>query len=402
MRTPWTLATGAWLLAMVACDGGTAASKQSCNDVGASPTFLQSKIDDDDGDGFPYEQDFPRLDVEDDDISDHTWFRDDNGVFHLFFQNEDIFGPSHIEHYISNDLQSLTYVGVALLPQPGAWDGAGTWAPHVIRNGGRYYMFYTGVDVVGSERHERIGLATSDDLYAWSRIPGGNCPGAVGDGCVYECRECWTTVGTAGSFNDQCRDPFVIRDGDHWLLFATARSLNQYATVTVAHSANLVDWTGDGLIDATRRLSGLADARATGGMAENPFVIQHDGLNYLFFTDWRDPEDSLSVVTSPRTIAQYATSPSLAADTLGSANWTYRGYIPDPGMNAIEIQRVPCGFGDDRWLMSFSVANPHSGYTADHRRHLRLVFIEWHGDGTFATINPALIVPGPRSRGPLP
>ncbi|MHC4180556.1 MAG: hypothetical protein ACYSWU_23905, partial [Planctomycetota bacterium] len=98
------------------------------------------------------------------------------------------------------------------------------------------------------------------------------------------------------------------------------------------------------------------------------------------FTDWEDLEDSLSV-QQPRTMVQYATSSSLTADSSGSMNWTYRGYTPDPGVNAIEVQRI-----DGAWIMSQSISNERSG-DFDHRRELRLKCVTW-GDGlSFGTSN---------------
>ena len=85
-------------------------------------------------------------------------------------------------------------------------------------------------------------------------------------------------------------------------------------------------------------------------------------------------------VADPRTIVQYATSPVLTADTLGSVNWTYRGYTPDPAVNAIEVFRLD----DGTWIMSQSIANQRSGFWK-LRRRLRLKCVLW-GDGfTFET-----------------
>ncbi len=370
-----------------ACNDSRAPAGAGCCGADA-PTFLHSKIDDDNGDGNPYDDHFPKINLEDDDIADHAWVRDHAGTWHLFFQNEGLYGPSDIEHYTSNDLHSLAYVGVALQPVPGTWDQDGTWAPTIVENGGVYYMFYTGVEGTGDVRKERIGIATSLDLMTWRRLPVNRCPGAVGEGCVYECRECWTTwSGPVEANNQQCRDPFIIWDpeNDRWVLFAMTKSTNQYGAVTVAYSTNLVDWTGAGFIDATRRLASGSGGQTTGGMAENPFVMVHDGTNTLLFTDWMDPEDSVSVA-NPRTIVQYATSTSLDADTLGSVNWEYRGYTPDVGVNSIEVQELQCGF-ENVWVASESISNPHALYHAEHRRHLILRCIQWNADGSFATSN---------------
>jgi hypothetical protein len=181
------------------------------------------------------------------------------------------------------------------------------------------------------------------------------------------------------------------------MLFATARSPNQFGVVTVAVSDDLVEWVGAGFIDATRRLAGGVGGQPTGGQAENPFVVSRAGVNYLLFTDWEDPEDSLTVA-QPRTIAQYATSTSLEVDSLGSTAWIYRGYIPDPGVNAIEVFRM----GIDTWIMSQSLSNSHSGYVKPIRRQLRLRCVQWGDDFTFATSNVGFAtVPTTRAASPL-
>jgi hypothetical protein len=109
--------------------------------------------------------------------------------------------------------------------------------------------------------------------------------------------------------------------------------------------------------------------------------VTHAGTRYLLFTDWRDPED-FSTVAQPRTIVQYATSASLSVDSLGSANWQYRGYTPDPGVNAIEELLV--GGAE---IVSQSISNPDCPDHAKHRRDLRLRHLNWLADGSFTTEN---------------
>jgi hypothetical protein len=376
------------MVLLAGCAGSDSSSSStaaaSC-DPGAAPTFLASKLDDDDGDGNPDDEEFPTINDEDDDIADHAWIRDHDGVFHLFFHNEGQFAGNEIEHYTSIDLQTLVYAGVALRPNPAGWDSFGLWAPHIVEDHNTYFMFYTGVDGFGPDAKQRIGLAVSTDLFNWTRCSINRCPGSSGDGCVYDCDEPWTTWGGAsGSWNQQCRDPFVIRDevSGRWVLLATARSTNEFGVVTVAYSTNLKDWLGAGFIDATRRLADGAGAQATGGMCENPFVVTHNGTKFLLFTDWWDPEDSVSV-QNPRTEVQYATSPTLSADPAGSVNWTYRGYTRDPGVNASEVQQINLS----TWIISQSIADTPSGDYAEHFRDLRLKCLIW-GDGySFSTSN---------------
>jgi sucrose-6-phosphate hydrolase SacC (GH32 family) len=375
------------MLPAAGCEHASSGSSETiCCDESADPVFLQSKIDDDDGDGNPYDENFPTINDEDDDIADHAWIRDGSGAYHLFFNTEDHGSGSFIEHYTSIDLRSLRYAGAALRPNPDGWDSHSLWAPHIVRRGRTYFMFYTGTDGPGGDpqTRQRIGLATSTDLMTWTRSPDNKCPGTSGDGCIYECNECWTTWGgPPGSYNQQCRDPFVTWDSINrrWVMFATAKSLNQYGVVTVAYSTNLEDWAGAGFIDATRRLETGVGGQTTGGQAENPFIMSYHGTHYLLFTDWQDPEDSVSV-HHPRTIVQYATSPFLTADSSGSIDWTYRGYIPDPGVNAIEVMRI----NRDVWIMSQSISNQRSGYWP-RRRQLRLKCVDWGDDFTFGTSN---------------
>lgn len=67
------------------------------------------------------------------------------------------------ETYVSN-LQSLDYVGLALVRNPGGWDANHLWAPHVVKSGNTYWMLYTGVSGTGATSKQRVGLATSTDL----------------------------------------------------------------------------------------------------------------------------------------------------------------------------------------------------------------------------------------------
>lgn len=349
----------------------------SCN-PSAQPVFLESKTDPD----------------TDDDIADHAWVRDDAGVYHLYFQTEDQGAGDVIEHYTSADLKNLTYVGTALTQTTDGWDRYGLWAPHVIRSGGLYYMFYTGTTGPGGQAYakQRIGVATSTDLTNWTKLPVNNCSGTTGDGCIYECNEAWTSWDNGGMFDAQCRDPFVIRDepNSRWLLFTTVQIDNaaiggQWGQGTsVAQSTDLTSWTGAGYINATRRRTtqeGGTGAQLTGGVAENPFVTEYREGFHLFFTDYNDVEDYWTTPNA-RSWTQYVSAPTLDVDASGSPNWIYRGYTHEPGINAIEIPVV----NDDTWIMSQSIGGSvNSGDNPVHYRDLRLKRMIWNDDGTFTT-----------------
>ena len=383
------LALAILILLAIACDDDRvppaepAAPRFVCARDAVSP-FLASKLDDDDGDTKPFDERFPFVNDEDDDIADHCWIEDESGTFHLFFHTEMRVTPSHIDHYTTRDFQSLSYVGTALDVVPGTWDADGLWAPHIIHHDGTYYMFYTGIQGRGVSQVQRTGVATSTDLNHWTRLPINRCPDTTGDGCVYECNEPWTTFSEGGEYDRQCRDPFIIRDepNGRWLMFNTAKSLNTAGVVTVASAPNLTDWLGAGFIDATRRLAAGTAAQQTGGQCENAFVVAARGRYYLLFTDWQDEEDDYTVA-NPRTMTQYATSPTLAVDAIGSANWGYRGYLPDPGVNAIEILN-PHDPELPR-LMSQSIASEQSGVFHRLRRTLRMKCVTFGDDESVHT-----------------
>jgi hypothetical protein len=80
-------------------------------------------------------------------------------------------------------------------------------------------------------------------------------------------------------------------------------------------------------------------------------------------------------------MVQYATSSTLTTDTAGSSHWKYRGYTPDPGVNAIEVL-----FPErNTWILSQSISDRTSCDYAEHRRELRLKQVIWGANGTFDT-----------------
>lgn len=346
-------------------------------------------------------------------IADHAWVQDDSGLYHLFFQNIDLGSGNFIQHFTSTDLRSLTYVGPALQQGAvGSFDEYALWAPHVIKKDGTYYLFYSGVGglVSGDDngvqktyRPQRIGLATSTDLTTWTKHPGNDCSGTAGDGCVYDCNEPWTLAGKGVYLGDACRDPMIMFDPQQgkWAMFMTTQIAQGWPqgvpgniagsrrsdAISQATSSDLIHWSGAGFIKDTRSLGDFEGGVGTqqwGGVAENAFVTQYNGTYYLFFTDWRDTNgDPNNPDDGPFPIVQYVTSSTLTADAQGSfTNWTYRGGIPDLGVNAIEVMLL----NNDTWVMSQSVNDGNSGEVG-HIRELRLKRMVWDSSNpaTFTT-----------------
>jgi beta-fructofuranosidase len=130
------------------------------------------------------------------------------------------------------------------------------WAPHVVRHRGIYHMFYCAGGA--QPTHFRIHLATSTDLFAWTRHPGNPL------------------------FEDgfEARDPMVLRVGDRWLMYYTATDVPDGGHHVVAYreSDDLVEW-GPRRIAFTDRRSGTY-----GGPTESPFVLRRGDRYYLFLS----------------------------------------------------------------------------------------------------------------------
>ncbi|MCY0951391.1 family 43 glycosylhydrolase [Streptomyces sp. H27-S2] len=124
------------------------------------------------------------------------------------------------------------------------------WAPHVVAAGGRFWMFYAA----GGESGAAISLATSADLFTWTREPSGPLFRGIA-----------------------ARDPMVLRVGGEWVMYYTELS-GPGGRHVVAHrrSADLVHWSEPGIAftDAT--------TDATVSVTESPYVVEREGWYYLF------------------------------------------------------------------------------------------------------------------------
>lgn len=96
-----------------------------------------------------------------------------DGLYHLFH----LVLPNHdfVAHAVSNNGFSWRRVENALfIGHPGSWDDSMLWTVHVSPDPskpGSWRMFYTGLSRRDHGLIQRIGLATSDDLYHWSKYP---------------------------------------------------------------------------------------------------------------------------------------------------------------------------------------------------------------------------------------
>ncbi len=177
------------------------------------------------------------------------WLADDGRLFHMYFLQapRSLGDPglrhrhASIGHATSADLVHWSTAGEVLGPGAGpAFDQAATWTGSVLRApDGTWCMFYTGCSVVEGGFLQRVGLATSPDLYTWRKDPAS--PVLAADPRWYE--RSGTEV-----LDETWRDPWVFADpgGDGWHMLLTARAQDGPAAdrgvIGHARSDDLLRW----------------------------------------------------------------------------------------------------------------------------------------------------------------
>lgn len=200
---------------------------------------------------------------------------------------------------------------MAIHSRAGKFDSKHVWAPSIVRRGLTYYMFYTGVDAAGDQR---MGLATSTDLFNWTQR----------DEPVFR----WEDLGNWArpqvqqfGFDAQFRDPFVMADPANpggWLMyFVTVPDQDHGATVVgVAQSdGDLTQWDNDRPLYNT--------LRAPDPRAESPHAFFSQGQWRLFYTSSHDPEPA-DTVSRWGVYAQ--SNPTSPTDEL-AANWSPQTHV---------------------------------------------------------------------------
>ncbi len=193
-----------------------------------------------------------------------------DGLYHLFHIRGERWtwpvGYREIDlgHATSTDLRLWT-PQEPVLPAgpPGAWDEAGNWAPDIIEVEGVYYLYYTGSD---KDNNQKIGLATSTDLYTWTKHAANPvvAPGPWSDQAVGR--------DVAG------RDAMVYADTERkrYLMYYTATMADGRACIALAQSQDLVHWEdiGPTYIEEDR----------TYNRCESAYLVAHEGRYYLFYS----------------------------------------------------------------------------------------------------------------------
>src|SRR5690349_8054470 len=205
----------------------------------------------------------------------------DGTQFHCFYMRHNFFvvddsTEKDLGHAVSFDLINWTQLAPVLPVRPNSWDNFHIWSPSVVKQGGLWYLFYTGVTEQPGTYHlyQRIGLATSPDLTNWTRM---SAP-------VLSCAQMpWTYCDPSVVLGGDLRDSFVMPDpgaDGNWLMYVATRpnAAHDEMLIGLAGSSSLFFWND------RKPMWNTDPAHSFSHKIESPCVFDHDGLWYLFYT----------------------------------------------------------------------------------------------------------------------
>ncbi len=220
------------------------------------------------------------------------------------------------------------------------WDHGHVFAPYVVTHGGKHWMFYTGV---ATDNTQRIGVATSTDLFHWERAAdrpvirpeeygwafcptrgGAACRDAHviehegvfqlyytavtkdGRGCVARASSrdllAWRDEGVAYAFSgwNQCESSNVQRVGDRWRLFFGGHHAWSYVD-----SDNPFRWPDTTPTKVRADITGMEVIARRG----DRWLVAYFGLRYsrllVGVRDWSAPEPTIVQLTSPADLREF-------------------------------------------------------------------------------------------------
>ncbi len=198
-------------------------------------------------------------------VNDHTLALGADGTWHLFGITNDSPGDPEAEHQFLHAtaptiLGPWTEQADALVADTRMNEKV-LWAPYVIeREPGHWTLLYYA-DLLDDDPTRGLRLAESTDLWHWQRVRATASPSARPPGG---------------------RDPFVLRDADHWLLYSVGADATSHGQILVAESR------GDAFDTWSTPRPVLTDPVAMApwrrGNLQSPFVVVYDKEFYLFVT----------------------------------------------------------------------------------------------------------------------
>lgn len=214
------------------------------------------------------------LQIENHYINDHCLVQAD-GKVHAFYILGEVgkgcYTPGNecvIGHSVSEDLAHWTEAPAAVTCDPDhSWESAHVFAPYIIRESGRYYLFYSSDNAEGAQY---LNLATSDDLDTWVRHPA-NPILTPPEWALWD-----SGIGCS------CRDAHVIQSDEFGYLLYYVADLPEeppQSCIAVARSRDLVHWEASVPVLSRRH----SELEAFVCKTESPCVVERNGLYYLFY-----------------------------------------------------------------------------------------------------------------------
>ena len=175
-------------------------------------------------------------------LNGHIIVRGPDGLWHMYYSPMFPGGfPNSNHHATSEDLLTWTHHGSMLEHGgPGDCDAYEVSDGCIIRHEGRWHLLYNARPYLGASR--RFGMAVSDDLWSWTKLPGDGSAWFIPDPEVTGWRE-------EGMM--ECKDPTIIyQDGTYYLYYIYQKMVEPFddplkqthTGINVATSTDLVDW----------------------------------------------------------------------------------------------------------------------------------------------------------------
>ncbi len=182
-----------------------------------------------------------------------------------------------IGHAVSQNLIDWEEQPPIVAPQPNGQPGdLVNWTGSTVQDGDLFYLFYTIRSSATQGRVQAIGLATSDDLWTWTKHP--QNPVLLPDGHWYNTEQAPGPNGVV-----DCRDLMVVKHPTRpgWFgVFATrvvTEELPRGAVFGGAYSEDLVHWEQTGPV--------FRSAQDAYSIVEMPDLFELDGRWYLTFLE---------------------------------------------------------------------------------------------------------------------
>ncbi len=284
-----------------------------------------------------------------------------DGWFHIFYIRENLIVGAPTErslgHARSRDLYTWAEQDTILPVIEGTYEGSQIWAPHLLKVGGTWHLFYPAMrhqPELGYNLAQTMTEATSTNLFTWTRR---ETP--LFDNSIFP----WAYRDTTVNQGMDCRDPFVWWDDvrSEWLMYVSTRPASQPSTMVVgiAGSSDLISWSDRGFVPLTLPNVSFSD------VAESPLILRRDATPLLFM--WTtDAGQSLTYGSSNDAVTGWTNSRRLRS-MLGYSTttgwWAAETLVDGPRQYFATVQDTWINFWDLTWTTAdqFRLNHPNPG-----------------------------------------